>query len=231
VDSIALAAPKFGRNVIPLKEVRLEADKHELRYQFKMGNASLRGFKIEHEHGPFLSWLSSHGFNVSRENGHVVIAAPGVNSIHGSRSTPEISISDRRIMTFDELDDIRMEDVDEVYADPHAIVASMQNRAGIVRIYMKKIDFGEVKSLTQSVESSEGFAPIKKFSTPIYMSTADDGFRNFAVLQWQPNVIPDDKGEFHFDIPDTGCQTIDIDMQVMSNDGRTGSQHQTLSLH
>jgi hypothetical protein len=64
----------------------------------------------------------------------------------------------------------------------------------------------------------------------LYADVRSEAFRKFGVLQWQPNVIPDEKGEFHFDLPDTGCSKITLDVQYMTSDGHTGSQRQTLSL-
>jgi hypothetical protein len=224
VSMVALDAPQFGKDVIPLKEVVVETDKHELRYQTKMGNAMLRGYKIEAaDHGSLLSYIGAHGFNVSRQNGHVTITT-GHSGFSGAPSKPEVYVSDHIIMSFDDLDDTRIEDVDEIYMDPHAVVASMQNKTGIIRIYMKKIDLGPGKSTALNVQVKDGFSPVKKFSCPLYADVRSEAFRKFGVLQWQPNVIPDEKGEFHFDLPDTGCSKITLDVQYI------GSQRQTLSL-
>jgi len=227
---IPLAAPQFGKEVIPLKEVVVEADKHELRYQSKMGNANLRGYKIESaDHGSLLSYIGAHGFTVSRQAGHVTITT-GHSGFSGPPSTPEVYVSDHKIMSFDDLEDIRIEDVDEIYMDPHAIVASMQNKAGIIRIYMKKVETPPGRSTAMNVQVLDGFSPLKKFSAPLYADTRTEAFRKFGVLQWEPNLIPDEKGEFHFDVPDTGCKKITLNLQYMTNDGHTGSVQRTLTV-
>jgi hypothetical protein len=229
---IPIDIPVFGSDVIALENVNIAAKaKSELLYRLRFGNGNLRGYKVtELDKGiSLLAYLESNGFGVST-NGNIKIYSRLMITVNAAKATPEISLNGR-ILTqyeFDELRDIKLEEVDEVYLNPHAIVASIKNNIGVIKIYMKKLDFGNAKPQTKSYEIKEGFAALKNFENPVMASTTDTGFRNFGVVQWIPTVLTDDKGAFSFDIPQTGLKTVTISVEGFTPDGQLISERQTV---
>jgi hypothetical protein len=204
--------------------------KSELLYRLRFGNGNLRGYKVtELDKGiSLLAYLESNGFAVSQTNGDIQVYSRLKTTVNAAQATPEISLNGRILTQHDELRDIKLEEVDEVYLNPHAIVASIKNNIGVIKIYMKKLDFGNAKPQTKSYEIKEGFAALKNFENPVMASTTDTGFRNFGVVQWIPTVLTDDKGAFSFDIPQTGLKTVTISVEGFTPDGQLISERQTV---
>lgn len=230
---VPLDAPQFGKDVIALDNIEIAGKaKSELKYRTKFGNAGLRGYKIDKDYAgtSLLTFIESNGFNVSRNMGAVYITGRLRTTVNGQQSTPEIYINSRKLIYFDELQDINMDDVDEIYLNAHAIVASMNNNAGIIKIYMKKIDYGNAKQATKNFEIKEGFSPIGKFEPPVYLSTADKGFGKYGIIQWVPTVLTDSNGNFSFEIPKTDTKTVTLHIQGFTPEGKTISVHKTISL-
>jgi hypothetical protein len=220
---VPLDAPQFGRDVIALDNVEITGKKKTgLKYGAKFGNASLHGYKIDETYNGtnLLNFIEMNGFNVSRNFGNVYITGRLKTSLNGQQTTPEIYINSRELTTFDELQDINMEDVDEIYLNPHAIVASMNNNMGVIKIYLKKMDYGNIKTATKSFEIKDGFSPINTFEPPIYLSTADKGFEKYGIIQWVPTILTDANGDFVFDVPKTDAKTVMLNIQGFTPDGK-----------
>lgn len=227
---VPISLPQFGKDVVALENVDVVGKpKNELKYRNKYGNASLKGYKVtEMDNGDLLSFIRANGFNVTRSMGDVVITGRQVTTINGQQSSPDVYINGRQLTTFDELDYIRMFEVDEIYLNPNAIVPSIQNKMGVIRIYMKKMDFGNAKTQTQTFEIKEGFAKMIPFENVPLSSTKDKGFQDFGIIQWIPTVLTDDKGEFSFEIPRTGLKTVKIIIEGFTPDGRIISETKTI---
>jgi hypothetical protein len=229
---VPLDAPQFGKDVIALENIEIEGKaKSDLKYRTKFGNAGLRGYKIDQDYAgtSLLTFIEANGFNVSRNLGAVYITGRLRTTINGQQSTPEIYINSRKLLTFDELQDISMDDVDEIYLNAHAIIASMNNNAGIIKIYMKKIDYGNARQATKTFEIKEGFSPIDKFEPPVYLSTADSGFAKYGIIQWVPTVLTDANGNFSFEIPKTAAKSVTLHIQGFTPEGKMISVHKTIS--
>lgn len=230
---IPLDAPQFGKDVIMLDNIELtQKKKSALKYESKYGNASLRGYKINEEYAgtDLINFIGSHGFNVSRNAGRISITGRGISSFNGPPPTPEVYLNGRRLISFDELDGINTDDVDEIYMNANTIIGSMNNNRGVIKIYMKELGYADAKSATKLVDSKEGFAPIGTFEPPLYISTNDQGFKNYGIIHWIPYVLTDDKGNFSFDIPKTDIKSVTVRIQGVAPDGKLISESRTIVL-
>ncbi len=231
---VPIDAPQFAGNVIALDNVEIEGkSKSALKYRVRFGNANLRGYKIDdsYQGEALLSFIRANGFDVSNDLGEVSITGRLRTSINGQPNTPEVYINSKKLMTFDELQYIKMEEVDEIYLNPHAIVASVNNNMGVIKIYLKKLDYGNEKTATKSVEIKEGFAPVQTFESPLYISTSDKGFEKFGIIQWVPTTLTDSNGDFKFEIPATQAKSILLSIRGLSPEGKMISTEKTISLN
>lgn len=230
---IPLDMPFFAGGAVALDNIDLKTkSKNELKYSSKFGNAALHGYKITDENSniSLLSFIEYHGFKVTNHLGEVTISSRTATSINAGTMSPEIYLNGRQLMNFDELQDIRMIEVDEIYLNPHAIVASMKGNMGVIRIYMKKMDFSNTKTATQSYEIKEGFAKLRNYQTPLYMSTSDTGFEKYGIVHWIPTVLTDESGSFSFLIPKASLKTIVLKIEGFTPDGTLISETKTMSL-
>jgi hypothetical protein len=227
---IPLDMPQFAKDVVLLDDVEIQGKaKNELKYKKAYGNSTLRAYKITDENNnmSLLNFIGSHGFSVTNVRGEVVISGRLVTSLSGNRTTPEIYIHGRQLMAFDELQDIQMSEVDEIYLNPNAIVPSMKNNMGIIKIYLKKLDFGN-KSHTKSYDVKEGFAKIRGYEKPLYISTQDKGFNDYGIIQWVPTILTDQNGDFVFDMPQTGIKKITVHIEGFTPEGKLITEDKTL---
>lgn len=231
---VPLDVPQFGNNVIALANIDIVGRaKSELKYGNKFGNASLRGYKIDDSYKAttLLQFINANGFNVIRNMGNITITGRLQNTVNGQQSTPEIYINARRLTSFDELDQINMDEVDEIYLNAHAIVASMNNNMGVIKIYMKKLGYDNARSATKSFEIKEGFSPIDRFEQPVYLSTADAGFEKYGIVYWIPTVLTNSEGDFVFEFPKTDAKTVKLQIQGFTPEGKLVNHVETITLN
>lgn len=223
--------PKFYKETIVLETVKVEAKR--LKYQNIHGNTSLNGYKIEDNISGFqsiITWLGFYSnFNVVDNNVDISITGRSRTTINGAPSSPVIFLDNVQVFDLSLLRSIYMSDVDEVYMSSTAIVSSIRNNQGIVRIYMKK-NPGKVKTSTSKSELvKNGFASFKRFENVQYMSTSDKAFENFGLVDWHSVVMTKEDGTFSFSIPVTSQKTVKLLIEGMSTDGKIISEIKTIS--
>jgi hypothetical protein len=141
IDITSLDVPKFSSKSILLDEVKVINDKKKLIYEKMLGNSNLRAFKIDErmQYQILLNFIQNNGFNVVKDLGNVTVYARNRTTVNSAPATPQISIDERVLMTHNELDMMLMEEIDEIYLSPYAIVPSFNNFQGVIKIYTKKI--------------------------------------------------------------------------------------------
>lgn len=224
--------PKLSLKTIQLNEVKIENDaKTKLVYETKFGNAMLRGFKIDDNYGyrDLLSFLESHSFNVDRTIGQVTIYSRS-GSFTGKRPTPEIFIDNIKVSTPDELTLMSMSEIDEIYLDAYATVGGLQNKQGIIKIYRKKNFYSKPKKDPNSFYLAEGFSPYSSFKNAEYESTQSEGFNNFGLIDWLPQIRTDESGQFIFETADYHKPKCKIIIEGMTNEGLLFHEEQTVEL-
>jgi hypothetical protein len=227
--------PHTYKENIQLEEVKIDANR--LKYATRYGNANLRAYKITeaqaNSYQNLLNYLKTFsGFNVSDNNGEVRITSRTVNSINGAQTGPIVYIDNIQQMDLIVLRNILMSEVDEIYMSPHAIVPSVRNFTGIIRIYLKR--GGAVynsKNATPEIMVRNGFERVLPFENIRYSTTNDKGFENFGAIGWEPVIMTDENGGFQVEILKTAQKTMKVIIEGFSADGRLISEIKTIPVN
>lgn len=214
----------YNKKAIILNDVTVENNSApELRYASQFGNANLTGYKIE---GHFLNWslarfIESNGFTVIRETGEFLIYSKGRYTLNATRSIPAVFLDGRQIISFMEIEFLQMQDIEEIYLNPNAIVPRMGNFQGIIKIYTR-----EIKMFKKSYQGDEkevyfldGFSSYVNFKNADYDSVGFNIFKNLGVLGWTPRILTNDKGEFEIKMTNYNQKKGKSIIQGMTYDG------------
>ncbi|WP_333599463.1 hypothetical protein [Flavobacterium sp.] len=228
--------PTFSSNTVQLKEIKIiNKTKQTLTHENKLGNGYLRGYKIDEtlERQDLLSFIENNGFIVSRDFGSVTIYSSLRTTLRSARATPLIYIDERIVMTPDELTMIQMNEIDEIYLNPHAIVPGMNNYEGIIKIYRKKISFSSYnqKPDPNSFYVKEGFSRYTFFKNADYENTQSQGFDNCGLINWSPRIQTDDSGQFLFEITDYNKPKGKVIIEGMTNEGQLFQEEKIIDLN
>jgi hypothetical protein len=234
VDTLNLDLPIFESRIIKLEEVVLKNAKPKLTYEKLLSNTMLRAYKTDNSnnHMGILNFIEQNGFVVTRGAGNVQITARGNSSLNLANPTPLVYIDERQLyFTYAELELIQMINVDEIYIDPRAIVASINNNQGIIKIYTKKPKNSYFsKANPNSFFIKEAFSNNDSFKNSEYESTLNKGFDNFGVIGWSPKIISDENGNFNFNIVDYNKQNCKIIIEGMTTDGQIFHDEKVVNL-
>jgi hypothetical protein len=230
--------PVFPAESIMLEETIIE--KKRLRYEKSFGNANLTGYKITNEDANYnhnvLQYLIRHGgFTVNQNNMgmDVHLYSRGRSSINAGQTEPIIYIDNMQVLDHNQLTLIQMSEVDEVYINPTAIVPSIRNFNGIIKIYLKQAGSyaGGKKNTTPDIIVKKAFSKIVPFANINYATTGSKGFENFGVIDWEPLLTTDDTGAFKFTIPRTEQKTLQFLIEGFSADGKILSEIKTITVY
>lgn len=219
--------PKIA-GAINLKQVDIsrEATKPKLTRERQFNNNMARGYKIsDTDAGSFrdvLSFISSHGYDVSTEGANVVIRSRVAKSILGTRS-PAVFLDNVPVYDFGQLLNLSLNEIDEIYINKSSFGMGNDGGNGSIRIYRKSnfsggIKANEVKS--KSLIIKNGFQPLKKYENPKYIDYYDNSFLTYGSIDWISNIYTDEKGYFEFTIPHFDQDTILINIQGIDNLGQ-----------
>ena len=228
--------PKFAGKIIALDEVTVKNEKKKLTYSTRLGNGNLRGYKVDEAmlNVTLLDFISSNGFNVVRDMGQSQIYSRLKTSLNAGQATPDIYIDDRRLMSTNELDVMRMSEIDEIYLNPHAIVASINNNMGVIKIYTKKNNcfncYATQKQNPNQFFIKDGYSHLYNFKNVEYDNTLSEGFDNCGLIEWLPRVTTDDTGQFLFDITDYNKAKGKIIIEGMTPEGKLFQEEKIIDL-
>lgn len=225
--------PKFSSNSVLLDEVKVINDKKRLVYERVLGNGSLRAFKVDEQmkNQSLLNFIQMNGFDVVKDFGNVTVYSRHKSTLNSAQATPLITIDERALMSHDELDMMRMEEVDEIYLSPYAIVASLNNYQGVIKIYTKKLPGKKLqKENTNKFYVQNAFAHYINFKNADYTNTQSQGFENYGLIDWSPKITSDESGQFIFDIVDYSQTKGRIIIEGMTPEGRLFQEEKTIDL-
>lgn len=235
-EKTAYETPSFVNGTIMLEDVEIAVDKKKkLRYTNTLGNGNLRGYKVtEKDHTEVLNYIRNNGFEVPNINSFsntVEIYGRSMTTINGARNTPVLFIDGVQQMSFDLLLNMKMSEVDEIYINAHAIVPSVNNNVGVIKIYMKKGGSSPAqKSNAVPYEIKNAFSKIEPFKNKLYASTENKGFQNFGLIHWIPNIYSHESKELKLQIPNMGQKKVKLLIEGFSADGKLISEIQTINL-
>ena len=227
--------PIFEGKIINLKEVVLKSKKiSDLTYGNVLSNTMLRGYKIDEKYttNSLLNFIEYNGFVVTRNQGKINISSRQRMSLNLPDPTPLVYINDRQLFSsFDELGFMQMIEIDEIFIDSRAIVASMNNNAGIIKIYTKKPKKGYFsRPNPNSFFMKDAFSDNVSFKNEEYANTQSIGFDNFAILGWFPRISSNESGDFGFDVIDYNKTKSKIIIDGMDSEGNLFHEEKIVDL-
>lgn len=230
----AIEIPKFHKNHILLNTVQVESEAPRLTRERR--NPTLKGFKVDDLSSGIkvrmvVDFLESQGFYVVKNSMNTQIySSRHPVSINSGLSTPAILIDDVEQMTPNYVVTLRMDDVDEIYLDRHAIVPSVNNKAGIIKIYLRT---GGTRRSTENLSTDfqikDGFARILEFKNSDY-SQLGTAFQNYGALYWQPQALTTDNKQLKPKIEFPNQKKATIMIEGISSEGRLISEMKIISL-
>lgn len=218
---------------ILLKEVELKKEKNKLKRQSHSGNSYLRGYKVGVDvslETDVLYFIEQNGFTVSRIMGAINITGRNRTSLRGGSTTPIVYIDGRQLMDFEELSGLRMDDLDEIYISAHAIVPSINNNHGIIKIYRKQPDFTLPNSKSKMKTIVGGFEVIPTFENAEYTSEFTPEFENFGLIYWSPWILTDQNGNLKITIENKNHKKAKIIIEGFTMDGKLISEEREILL-
>lgn len=227
--------PRYNDKIVELDEVEVSGKSRAFKYAKVSGNGQLRPYKITPAESRSFIYLTDYiryqGFNVSTTGGSVSITGRSINTINGQATRPRIYFNNFMLKTFDDLLTIYTEDVEELYVNQHAPVPGVDNEMGIIRIYMKTNFAAKQKDEQETTYIvKNGFKRTFPFKNAQYMNTFGKGFENYGIIDWQPYITSDEKGNFSLKIPMTAQKKINLLIEGMGADGRLISEIKTIDL-
>lgn len=212
---------------IELEEVKIEGN--ALKYASSFGNGYLQGYKISETkanmYQTLINFIKTYGgFRVEDSDGTLKIYSRTVNSINAAQSGPIIYVDNVQLVDYSMLSIIQMGEVDEIYMSSTAIVPSVRNYMGVIKIYLKKIIPGKRKGTTPEIMIKNGFEKVVPFQNIVYNTTYDKGFDNFGVIDWEPTIMTDENGNFKLSIPKIYRKPIKVLIEGFSADGKLISE-------
>lgn len=226
--------PFFDIESILLEEVAIKREKIILKRQNQSGNSMLRGFKVGvdvSENIRLIDFIGQNGFTASNSAGTVTITGRTINSLNAApHTTPAVFIDGRELMNFDELDAIRMDELDEIYISSTAMVPSILNKQGIIKIYRKLPTFIKPDPKNKPKMIIGGFELITPFVNADYLSEKTVGFENLGVIYWSPWILTDEKGNVKVTIPNNNHKKVKLLIEGFTFDGKLISEIKEVNL-
>lgn len=227
--------PSFFNEAITLNQVDIKIEKKKaLKHSKTLGNGNLRGFKVdEKDNTEVLDYIRNNGFEVPSNTSSLTVQIFGrsITTLNGARNTPVLFIDGLQQMNFDLLLNMKMNEIDEIYLNPNAIVASVNNNQGIIKIYRRTSNIlNNPKSDAKPFEIKNAFSKIEPFKNIIYTSTESKGFQNFGVINWIPALTKQLSGEFTFNTPHMNQKKVKVLIEGFTADGHLISEIRTIDL-
>lgn len=234
VEKKAFELPAFANEFVQLDEVELQGQKVEdYKYAKESGNRDLTAFKVSERdealYNDVLQYIEANStFTVLNSQGRVAITSRQITSLSGVQATPIIYLNNVQLFDLNVLSVIRMYEVDEVYINSQAIVPSIRNNIGIVKIYTKTGYQTAAKKGVIPFQVVNGFALQNPFKNSFYYSTSDKGFKNFGLVHWIPTLVTNGSADIEFQVPKMGQDDLKVRIEGFSADGTLISETRTL---
>ncbi|TXD95107.1 hypothetical protein ES724_02855 [Gillisia hiemivivida] len=237
VEKKTFALPAFAEEFVQLDEVELQGRKVEqFEHQNDSGNRNLTAFKVserdESMYRDVLQFIEANStFTVENSQGRVSIFSRQSSTISSARVTPIVYLNNIQLFDLSILSVMRMYEVAEVYINAQAIVASVRNNIGIVKIYTKAGYVTAAKDGVVPFQVVNGFAIQKPFENSFYYSTSDRGFKNFGLVHWIPTVLTNDEGKIEFQAPKLGQEDLRVRIEGFAADGTLISEERNITVN
>jgi hypothetical protein len=223
--------PGFFEGTVQLDAVKIQGNKNELKRGSSIENRNLRGYKVpETASTNVLYYIGINGFNVVDSASKASITGRVRTSISGGATIPVVYIDNIQIFDFMILQTMLLDELDEIYMNPNAIVSSVRNNQGIIRMYRKIPKMSISKTNLQSLVLLEGYANPTNFKNADYSSASSEGFVKYGVINWTPTLLTDEKNTFLIEVPNYNQKTVKVIIEGFTYDGKLISETQIIDL-
>ena len=230
-NTIVEDVPGFFEGTVQLDAVKIQGNKNELKRGNNIENRNLRGYKVpETATTNVLYYIGINGFNVVDSPTQASITGRARTSISGAATTPVVYIDNIQIFDFMILQTMLLDELDEIYMNPQAIVSSVRNNQGIIRMYRKTPKMSISKTNLQPAVLLNGFSKPVKFSNSNYSSVGSEGFTKYGVINWIPTVLTGDENTFQIEIPNYNQKKAKVIIEGFTYDGKLISETQLIDL-
>ncbi|OXA79531.1 hypothetical protein SAMN05444397_104200 [Flavobacterium aquidurense] len=191
-----------------------------------------KAFKFDgKEYRSVLSFLSSNGYNagVSPTDFTVYVKEKRSSFLGESASSPNIYIDNFLVFDFNQLFNITLDQVDEIYIDQTGSSDTSITGHGTIKIFMKtgqSNNYFKPKFTTLIV--TKGFAKNLNYKTAPFEN--QDEFNYFGTLNWSPNIELNDHQDFQIKIPKNQQKEIQVLIEGFTNDGQLISEVKKVSV-
>ena len=188
------------------------------------GNVGATGYKIDDDvarsYIDVLSFIQSHGYDVSQVAGNVTIVSRSTRTLSGTNS-PLLFIDNVPTTDFNLLYNLSLRDIDEIYINKRGYAGGLNAYNGIIRIYTKKSYSRDIEPDLKSKKMivTNGFQKNIPFKNLKYLNVTNDAFKTYGTIDWIPSIYTDEKGEFEITIPHYYQNEIRLNIQGIDEDG------------
>lgn len=167
-------------------------------------------------------------FDTSNYGGNVSILSRKFRGLYGARS-PRVYLDNVDISSdLNRINNLRVHDVEEMFVNTGT--SNLHNATGVIQIFTKRGQSKPAKSKFNGSEIDFGFSDTKEYYSPLYNRLNQDGFKDYGVLNWTPNITKSANGELSFKIPNYYYDTINLYIEGMGEDGSLFSKKETISI-
>ncbi|NER14117.1 hypothetical protein GWK08_11745 [Leptobacterium flavescens] len=180
-------------------------------------------------------YIESRGYAVRENptNGRVFINVRSPRTINGT-TQPAFFLNGILSFDFDILYKLPSSSIEKIIVDQNGYGGGLRGANGVIKIWLRTTPLitGNEKAKLPFFEMpiEHGFSEHKKFYTPKYQTYLDSNFRDYGVIHWASDVIPDENGEAVIKIVNTKLNNISFFIEGMGKDGSIFSSVKTLSI-
>lgn len=160
------------------------------------------------------------GFTVTEYMGRFILSKSSGRSSFNS-APPTVYLDDVIQSNLDFLHHFNMDDIDYMVANRHGFGEGMRGSNGVLKIYTRKSS-----SVRRKIDNNRKFnfpltfSSSKKFYTPKYKTYKTSFYKEYAVIDWIPNVMLDNEGNLSFKIHNPANTNISLFIEGITKDGK-----------
>ncbi|WP_281336486.1 hypothetical protein [Flavobacterium eburneipallidum] len=198
--------------------IKSESKKNALIHKKDMSGFAT-AFKIkENDFGRLLDFLNRNGYKsgINPETGEVFIRSNRM----GNGVTPSVFIDNDLVLDNNQLFNLYMNEIDEVYIDQSGSSDTYNVGNGTIKIFLKKLKGKDeyFKTKYASLIVTRAFAPTLKYKISQFPSTNENAY--FGTLNWSPNIILKEDPNFEIKLPKSDNKEIQVLLEGFSEDGK-----------
>lgn len=221
-----------------LKDVEVvQNTKQKLQYTNFPSTRSAKAYKVTEvvsdTYKDVLSFIASHEYDVIVENGRTVIVTRNKRSILGHRY-PIVLLDNTRIDNINDLVNIRLINVDEIYINNRGAGMGNDGMNGIISIFTKKMPtFNSLPEIKKSnfFYITNGFKNILPFITSKELSNQSEAvFKEYGTLDFTRTIQSNTDGAFEYQIPLNNQKKIILNIQGVDDKGQLYDQNIELEI-